>query len=371
MGLGSLIATAASLAAGTAAKTASNAVKKNNASKTKNEAATSAAPQAASTPTQSSTASTTGSNSSLGSQLAAPNFGLNSTQIKDMMQQANVNSQLWYDATPEEQKKLHQMNDNIYSQFGYEFDGSPGKWNPTALTGAIMSSAQANASRNDAVSALDQMKNEQQAANEAAVQQNVNALAAQKDAVQQAGEKGNLSAYQAYRQVTNPNGGLAERLAANGLISSGLTESSQIAAGNAYQGALNENQIAVQEQLAEIERAIVNARLTGDIASAEQLANYYTQVSNLAMENANAISSMGQWGAQYALDAANLTGVYNGLSTQQAQELEYQKKLWERQLAQGQITQEQFDRQFEATLKGMQEENRNAELNNQYLASQL
>ncbi len=50
-------------------------------------------------------------------------------------------------------------------------------------------------------------------------------------------------------------------LAANGLLTSGLTESSQISAGNAYQNALNSNATTQTETLAKIEQAITQAQL--------------------------------------------------------------------------------------------------------------
>ncbi len=164
------------------------------------------------------------------------------------------------------------------------------------------------------------------AANEAAVRENVEALNAQKYNINLAGEQGNAAAEQAYMQAINPNGSLAENLAANGLLTSGLTESSQIAAGNAYQAALNENSRNVNEQLAEIERAISSAELSGDLATAEQLQSWYDTVANAAIENARDVVSANQWQRQLdysrsqselsnALSEAGVTGYYNGSPT--------------------------------------------------------
>lgn len=167
--------------------------------------------------------------------------------------------------------------------------------------------------------AQQKYKQQLEAMNQAKVNANVSALNAQKDTVKKAGVEGNKAAQEAYMTVVNPNGSLAESLAARGLLSSGLTESSQISAGNAYQGALNNNQTTVTEQLAEIERAISQAQLSGDLATAEALASYYDKVASAAMQNAQNIISQNQWNQQNAQNIAGLTGQYNGQQTMQGQ----------------------------------------------------
>lgn len=209
------------------------------------------------------------------------------------------------------------------------------------------------------------------AAQEAAVEKNVLELEAQKGKVQQAGAEGNAAAQQAYMTAINPNGSLAESLAARGLLSSGLTESSQIAAGNAYQDALNNNKMTVTEQLAEIERAISQARLSGDLATAEQLQAWYDTVANAAMQNANNIVSANQWANDFALSEAGVTGSYNGQATLAQQQFENETKLLERQLQAGQITQEQFNKQWQAEYETLLAQLQALELQNQYYKTQL
>lgn len=138
---------------------------------------------------------------------------------------------------------------------------------------------------------------------EAKVKANVASLNAAKPQVQQAGAAANRQAQQNYYSLINPNGAGAEARAALGLSGSGLTESAQIAAGNAYTGAVNSNQQNVDNQLAQIDLAITQAQLNGDLATAQQLQSYYETVYNGGMQSANNLAQMGQ---QYAGTLANL-----------------------------------------------------------------
>ncbi len=138
---------------------------------------------------------------------------------------------------------------------------------------------------------------------EARVKSNVASLNAAKPQVQQAGAAANRQAQQNYYDLINPNGAGAEARAALGLSGSGLTESAQIAAGNAYTGAVNSNQQNVDNQLAQIDLAITQAQLNGDLATAQQLQSYYEAVYNGGMQSANNLAQMGQ---QYAGTLANL-----------------------------------------------------------------
>lgn len=138
---------------------------------------------------------------------------------------------------------------------------------------------------------------------EARVKANVASLNAAKPQVQQAGAAANRQAQQNYYDLINPNGAGAEARAALGLSGSGLTESAQIAAGNAYTGAVNSNQQNVDNQLAQIDLAITQAQLNGDLATAQQLQSYYEAVYNGGMQSANNLAQMGQ---QYAGTLANM-----------------------------------------------------------------
>ena len=80
----------------------------------------------------------------------------------------------------------------------------------------------------------EQMQDAIKAQNQAAIEQNVSQLEAQKTGVYQAGQSANSAAQQNYMNLLNPNGSNAEMLAALGLSNSGLSESSAIAAQNLH-----------------------------------------------------------------------------------------------------------------------------------------
>lgn len=195
---------------------------------------------------------------------------------------------------------------------------------------------------------MQQAADQQQAAIQAGVDSAVADLNAQKDSVGKLTKANNAAAERAYMQTLNPNGSLAENLAANGLLSSGVTETSQIQAGNAYQGALNQNAQTQTEAIAEIERAITQAQLNGDLTAAQALSDMLTQIAQQGYQAAQDILANQQWQQQFGYNMgvtdAGLTGVYNGSPTLEAQRLELEKqdredqrKLIAQQLEQGQI----------------------------------
>lgn len=180
----------------------------------------------------------------------------------------------------------------------------------------------------DYLAAMEAAAEQERRAKEAAVQQAVGNLNAQKTGVQQAGAQANTAAEQAYMDLINPNSANAEALAARGLSASGLTESSMISAGNTFQNALNSNQRSVNEQLQQIDRDIENARLTGDIATAEALASYKQAVASQGLASAGQLASLQQQGVSDGRDAAlmlgQLLGSINGQQTLDGKQVESQ-----------------------------------------------
>ena len=173
-----------------------------------------------------------------------------------------------------------------------------------------------------------------EAANQAAVDRNVADLNAQKPNIQQAGERANQAAQQNYMNVLNPNGANAEMLASMGLTNSGMSESAAIAANNAYTQAVNSNEQNVNNQLAAIDLAIENAKLLGDLTTAQQLQSFYDTVLQAGLQNAGNILSANQWattnkqnqvqqGINNAFTQAGLTGQLNGKPTMEGQKLSY------------------------------------------------
>ena len=158
---------------------------------------------------------------------------------------------------------------------------------------------------------MEQAAQNAQSAIQAGVDNAVAGLNNQKGTIQQAGDIANQAAQQTYMDVINPNGATAEQLAALGLRSSGLTESSVISAGNTLQSSSNSNLQNVNNQLAQIDLAITQAKSQGNIAAAQALEQYYSQIASQMMNDANTILAYRQ--------------------QRQAQQMQYQQWLYEMQ----------------------------------------
>ena len=173
---------------------------------------------------------------------------------------------------------------------------------------------------------------------------------------------------------SSSGGSNAETLAANGLLTSGLTESSQISAGNAYQNALNSNATTQTETLAKIEQAITQAQLTGDIEAANALADLYKQIAAKGYENTQNIIAANQWGQQFGLSQAEQTGTYNGTQTLAMRQYELQKQQVQQELEAGKIDMETARKQIEyinAQIAYMQAQTTGQNLSNKYSQWQL
>ena len=215
---------------------------------------------------------------------------------------------------------------------------------------------------------------QQQAALKAKVDSAVASLNGQKYDVMKQTEANNAAAEKAYMQSIKPGGSNAENLAANGLLTSGLTESSQISAGNAYQNALNSNATTQTETLAKIEQAITQAQLTGDIEAANALANLYKEIAAKRYENTQNIIAANQWGQQFGLSQAEQTGTYNGTQTLAMRQLQMQLEQLEEDKLNGKIDRETAQKQMEyiqAQIEKMRAETTGQNLSNKYSQWQL
>lgn len=226
----------------------------------------------------------------------------------------------------------------------------------------------------------------QEKAFQAAVDQSVNALESQKGGVKQAGADADQAAYDAYMQIMNPNGAMAEQLAARGLTNSGYSESSMVSAGNTLQTGLQENLREVNRQIHEIDLAIEQAKLTGDMQSAKQLAVYRQQVAEQGLALQQQLTSIGMWGAeqsaaqnqqifQNAITEAGLTGEYGGKKLPSAQleelELEYYKYYLDIYKNTGMSQAQAELRAAEAAAQEAEAAAKAQQLNNKYLQSQI
>ena len=221
---------------------------------------------------------------------------------------------------------------------------------------------------------MNNVANAQQSALQASVDAAVNDLNAQKYQIGKSTEQNNAAAEKAYMQSINPNGSLAENLASAGMLSTGITESSQISAGNTYQNALNSNATTATEALAEIERAITQAKLNGDIQKANALANLYKEVAAKQLDNVSNIVGAMQWGQQFGISQAEQTGRYNGQATIAMQQLEMQKRQLEQDLQAGKIDMETARKNLEliqAQIEKLNAETEGERLTNKYYQSQM
>lgn len=242
-----------------------------------------------------------------------------------------------------------------------------------ANLGTLMSN-QYNQGFQDYEKKMNDAAQAQQSALQASVDSAVANLNAQKYTIGKNTEANNAAAEKAYMTAINPNGSMAENLAAQGLLTTGNTESSQISAGNTYQNALNSNATTATEALAEIERAITQARLNGDIQKANALADLYKEVAGKQLDNVNSIISAMQWGQQFGLSQAEQTGTYNGTQTLAMRQLQMQLEQLEEDKLNGKIDRETAQKQMEyiqAQIEKMRAETTGQNLSNKYSQWQL
>ena len=214
----------------------------------------------------------------------------------------------------------------------------------------------------------------QQKALQASIDSAVNNLENQKTTIGKNTEANNAAAEKAYMTAINPNGSYAEGLASQGLSKSGITGSSMISAGNTYQNALNSNATTQTEALAEIERAITQARLNGDIEKANALADLYKETAAKQLENVDKINSAYQWGQQFGLSQSEQTGTYNGQATLAARQFELQKQQVQQDLEAGKIDMETARKQLQfiqAQIDNLNAETEGQKLTNKYYSTQF
>ena len=261
----------------------------------------------------------------------------------------------WHDAYLAGDKKkmdqLHKDAESLRSGWGYSGGEDGSDYISTGgISGANLGEQMANR-YSQGYSDYEQKMNDaaeaQRKALQASIDSAVNNLESQKTTIGKNTEANNAAAEKAYMTAINPNGSYAEGLASQGLSKSGITESSMISAGNTYQNALNSNATTQTEALAEIERAITQARLNGDIEKANALANLYKEVAAKGYENTQNIVAAGQWGQQFGLSQAEQTGTYNGQATLAARQFELQKQQVQQDLEAGKIDMETARKQLQ------------------------
>lgn len=332
----------------------------------------------------SSSSSSRGSSSSGGSY--TPKGTHNDATIKNNSQsQADQISEIqskWHDAYLAGDKKkmdqLHKDAESLRAGWGYSGGEDGSDYISTgSISGANLGEQMANR-YSQGFSDYEQKMNDaaeaQQKALQASIDSAVNNLESQKTTIGKNTEANNAAAEKAYMTAINPNGSYAEGLASQGLSKSGITESSMISAGNTYQNALNSNAITQTEALAEIERAITQARLNGDIEKANALADLYKETAAKQLENVDKINSAYQWGQQFGLSQSEQTGTYNGQATLAARQFELQKQQVQQDLEAGKIDMETARKQLQyiqAQIDNLNAETEGQKLTNKYYSTQF
>ena len=367
-----------------AAASAKGAAKATGASSSKGSSSSSSSSSSRGSSSSSSGSSSRGSSSSGGSY--TPKGTHNDATIKNNSQlQADQISEIqskWHDAYLAGDKKkmdqLHKDAESLRSGWGYSGGEDGSDYISTGgISGANLGEQMANRysqGYNDYEQKMNDAAAAQQKALQASIDSAVNNLESQKTTIGKNTEANNAAAEKAYMTAINPNGSYAEGLASQGLSKSGITESSMISAGNTYQNALNSNATTQTEALAEIERAITQARLNGDIEKANALADLYKETAAKQLENVDKINSAYQWGQQFGLSQSEQTGTYNGQATLAARQLEIQKQQIEEDIANGKIDRETARKQLQyiqAQIDNLNAETEGQKLTNKYYQSQF
>ncbi len=273
----------------------------------------------------------------------------------------------------------HKAAEDLRAGWGYSGgeDGSDYISTGTGISGSNLGEQMANRYQqgySDYEQKMNDAAEAQQKALQASIDSAVSSLEGQKTTIGKNTEANNAAAEKAYMTAINPNGSYAEGLASQGLSNSGITESSKISAGNSYQNALNSNATTQTEALAEIERAITQARLNGEIEKANALADLYKETAAKQLENVDKINSAYQWGQNFGLSQAETTGTYNGQATLAARQYELQKQQVEQDLEAGKIDMETARKQLQyiqAQIDNLNAETTGQQLQNKYYQSQL
>lgn len=382
--LGASIAAAIRASAAASAKGAAKATGASSSKGSSSRGSSSSGSSSRGSSSSSSSSSSRGSSSS-GSSYTPKGTHYDATIKNNSQLQADQISEIqskWHDAYLAGDKKkmdqLHKDAESLRSGWGYSGGEDGSDYISTGgISGANLGEQMANR-YSQGYSDYEQKMNDaaaaQQKALQASIDSAVNNLESQKTTIGKNTEANNAAAEKAYMTAINPNGSYAEGLASQGLSKSGITESSMISAGNTYQNALNSNATTQTEALAEIERAITQARLNGDIEKANALADLYKETAAKQLENVDKINSAFQWGQQFGLSQAEQTGTYNGQATLAARQFELQKQQVQQDLEAGKIDMETARKQLQfiqAQIDNLNAETEGQKLTNKYYSTQF
>lgn len=226
------------------------------------------------------------------------NVVVSNSQQQAIKDQMAANSQAWRTADAQERARLEQANKDLAAQLGGpSFDSGSGTWSGAA-TAPVQQTVQKvyeGPSYSDLLKqqqdAYDEIQRQQEAAKRAAVEQAVGALNRQKD---QVGQSYSDLFRQLYIDRRMAEKKLPQQMAAMGYYG-GLTESSALGLKTSYADALRQGEQEKISTLADMDQAISDARLKGDISIAELAAQNakdklasYTDIVKAMQDQANA-----------------------------------------------------------------------------------
>jgi hypothetical protein len=187
-----------------------------------------------------------------------------------------------------------------------------------AIVGESMDRAKERRAKEQANNPLYQAQQAAIAAQNAATNSAIAGYNAQKGTVEQQTARANTGAYNSLLKSVNPFGTNAEAEAMLG--NRGLAESTKARYSGAYQNAVNNNEQTRMNALKDIDLAIQQAELNGDIARANILAQYGQMIAQRQYDYANTQQN-------YAMQQAQ----WKAQQDQQAWENQFAKDQWEYQ----------------------------------------
>lgn len=199
---------------------------------------------------------------------------LNSMSDSTLRSLAAQNSTDWFNADKATQNALHAQNVEINRILDERtgstsaYDAPSGVWTVTEGTKSAAQTPSLIDEYRSVIAAQSAALAEQRSAQEAAVRKAVNALEGQRETTE--AQYGDLFR-QLYLDKMNSQKNMDQRLAARG-VTGGAAETTRLGYDTAYEDALRQGEQGRISALNSIDRAITDARLSGDVASAEAAA---------------------------------------------------------------------------------------------------
>ena len=179
--------------------------------------------------------------------------------------------------------RAHQMAEQIRGQFGYSGGRDGSLYTPIGVQ------SRAQALYSSAIDDLERAQAAQQQALQAEIDRALLALSAQIPGIERSAADANTGAYETWLRASNPFGAAAQRQAQLGLLNSGFSESSLASLGNTYQSVVGQNEQAKLDSLRQIDLAREQAKLTGGIEKANQMAEFAKLIAEQRFKHSSGI----------------------------------------------------------------------------------